>query len=228
MLELDDNLARACREFPLDARSTLGTEQCEMEHQEYGKFLKRWERKQKHRGEDVIRNPFKSFLQWHTEHNEFKRWERKQKHRWEDVIRNPFQSLDFAKLPTACGKMPVMPVDMLHNVPLGLWKHLLVKAQHTRVIYNDAELVFVVSHLKCDTEEGDLNAGKFVSRTKNVKQFCRCCVGSQCEAIRKRKRVPVVNWMRKSRQLNIEKQAMGSVIRTCLPHPIQLLQLWRE
>jgi hypothetical protein len=147
MLELDDNLARACREFPLDAESMKTTQQ------------------------------------WETEH---KRWGRKQKHRGEDVIRNPFQSLDFATLRTAYGKMPV---DMLHHVPLGLWKHLL-------------------SHLKCDKEEGGL-CGKYVSRTKNVKQVCRCCIASQCEAISKRKRVPVGNWMRKSRQLDIEKQAMG-------------------
>jgi hypothetical protein len=56
----------------------------------------------------------KTTLQWETEH---KRWGRKQKHRGEDGIRNPYQS--FA---TACGKMPV---DMLHNVPLGIWKYLL-------------------------------------------------------------------------------------------------------
>jgi hypothetical protein len=43
------------------------------------------------------------------------------------------------------------------------------------VLYKDAELVFRVSHVKCDTEEGDLLSGKFLSRTRNVKQVCRCC-----------------------------------------------------
>ena len=56
----------------------------------------------------------KTTLQWETEH---KRWGRKQKHRGEDDIRNPYQS--FA---TSCGKMPV---DMLHNMPLGIWNCLL-------------------------------------------------------------------------------------------------------
>jgi hypothetical protein len=109
----DDNpdpcgsFARACREFPLDAESMKTTQQWETEHKEWGKVLKRWERKQKHRGEDVIRNPF--------------------------------QSLDFATVPTSYGKMPV---DMLHNVPLGHWNYLLV------LVIDEVTSLLVKTHTK--------------------------------------------------------------------------------
>ena len=52
---------------------------------------------------------------------------------------------------------------------------MLFDLAHNNVLYKDAELVFRVSHVKCDTEEGDLLSGKFLSRTRNVKQVCRYC-----------------------------------------------------
>ena len=41
--------------------------------------------------------------------------------------------------------------------------------------YKDSEMIFEVVFVKCDTEEGDLNCGKYLSRTKNVKHGCRYC-----------------------------------------------------
>ena len=41
--------------------------------------------------------------------------------------------------------------------------------------YRDSELIFRVPYVKCDTEEGDLNSGKYTSRYKYVKHGCRYC-----------------------------------------------------
>lgn len=43
-------------------------------------------------------------------------------------------------------------------------------------LHENVHFVPYVHMLKCDTEEADLLAGKYLSRNKNVKQLCRCCV----------------------------------------------------
>ena len=47
-------------------------------------------------------------------------------------------------------------------------------------IYKNLEMKFFLIHLKTDTEEADKLCGKFLSRTRNVKQLCRyCCCPTQ-------------------------------------------------
>ena len=46
---------------------------------------------------------------------------------------------------------------------------------HNRKLFRDAEIIPVVSHVKCDTKEGDMLCGKYESRTKLVKHVCRYC-----------------------------------------------------
>ena len=46
---------------------------------------------------------------------------------------------------------------------------------HKGLCYRDSHLKFVVPMIKCDTEEGDLNCGKYLSRMGNVKHGCRYC-----------------------------------------------------
>ena len=53
---------------------------------------------------------------------------------------------------------------------------------HNRTLYKDAEIIPIVMCVKCDTEEGDLLCGKFLSRTKGVKHVCRYCHTSMDQA----------------------------------------------
>ncbi|MEM7375605.1 MAG: hypothetical protein AAF587_43840 [Bacteroidota bacterium] len=49
-------------------------------------------------------------------------------------------------------------------------------------VYPKAHIIPVVPYVKCDTEEGDLNAGKFLCRNKHVKHICRYCHTPSSEA----------------------------------------------
>ena len=59
-----------------------------------------------------------------------------------------------------------------------------VKLQETGFKWNKAaygkifpgiKFIPIVINVKCDTEEGDLNCGKYTVRTRNVKHVCRYC-----------------------------------------------------
>ena len=59
-----------------------------------------------------------------------------------------------------------------------------VKLQETGFVWDKAaygnifagiKFIPIVINVKCDTEEGDLNCGKYTVRTRNVKHVCRYC-----------------------------------------------------